>query len=92
MLAVRLQRAGSKKRPFFRIVVIESTAARDSRFLENVGHYDPRSQPEKVRLDYGRLAHWRERGAQLSDTVRTLVARHPAPPEPAAATEEQSPS
>lgn len=81
-----MRRAGSKKRPFFRVVVTEGSSPRDGRFLESLGFYDPRSKPEKLNIDHVRLAHWLKSGAQPSDTVRTLVSRHPAPP---AATEEQ---
>ena len=78
MLAIRLRRLGSKKRPFFRIVVIDSHAARDGRSVEVLGYYNPTSQPETFKLNRERLQHWVARGAQLSDTVRTLVDRHPS--------------
>jgi len=78
MLVIRLRRAGSKNRPFFRIVVAESRSARDGRFVEVIGHYDPRSKPETLAIDRERLAHWVSKGAQPSDTVRTLVDRQPA--------------
>ena len=81
MLAIRLRRAGSKTRPFFRVVVLEARSARDGRFVEVIGHYNPRTQPEKLTMDLERLAHWLKVGAQPSDTVRTLVDRMPpAPP------------
>jgi small subunit ribosomal protein S16 len=85
MLAIRLRRAGSKKRPFFRVVVTDSQAARDSSFVEVLGHYNPRTQPETLKVNRERLDHWLKAGAQPSDTVRTLVDRLPA--EPAAAAE-----
>ena len=85
MLAIRLRRAGSKKRPFFRVVVTDSKAARDSSFVEVLGHYNPRTQPETLKVNRERLDHWLKAGAQPSDTVRTLVDRLPA--EPAAAAE-----
>jgi small subunit ribosomal protein S16 len=95
MLVIRMRRAGSKKRPFFRIVVIDSRAARDSRFVEVLGHYSPRAQPEQVVIDRERLRHWLQKGAQPSDSVRTLAARHPAPvaaePAEAAAVEQPAP-
>jgi len=77
MLAIRMRRAGSKGRPFFRIVVTESKSARDGRFVEVVGHYNPRTKPETLVIDRERLAHWLNAGAQASDTVRTLVDRLP---------------
>ena len=85
MLAIRLRRAGSKKRPFFRVVVTDSQAARDSSFVEVLGHYNPRTKPESLTLNRERLAHWLKEGAQASDTVRTLVQRMP-PEAPAAET------
>jgi small subunit ribosomal protein S16 len=78
MLVIRLRRAGSKKRPFFRVVVADSRAARDSSFVEVLGHYNPRTKPETLKLDRARLDHWLKAGAQPSDTVRTLVHRMPA--------------
>ena len=83
MLVIRLRRAGSKNRPFFRVVVTEGKSARDGRFVEAIGHYNPRTKPESLNLNRERLAHWLKVGARPSDTVRTLVDRMPA----AAATE-----
>jgi small subunit ribosomal protein S16 len=84
MVAIRLRRAGSKKRPFFRVVVTDSQAARDSRFIEILGHYNPRSRPAVVQIDRERVEHWIKKGARPSDSVRTLMARHlTAPPAPA---------
>src|SRR5947209_18565933 len=76
MVAIRLRRAGSKKRPFFRVVVTDSRAARDSSFVEILGHYNPRSRPAVVQVNKERLDKWIAQGAQMSDSVRTLVARH----------------
>ena len=84
MVVIRLRRAGSKKRPFFRVVVTDSRAARDSSFVEVLGHYNPRTTPETLTLNRERVEHWLQRGAQASDTVRTLIDRNPAPPEAAA--------
>jgi small subunit ribosomal protein S16 len=83
MLVVRLRKAGSKKRPFFRVVVTDSRAARDSSFVEIVGHYNPRTKPAKVHIDRERIDYWVGKGARLSDTVRTLIARHLSEPAPA---------
>jgi small subunit ribosomal protein S16 len=71
-----MRRAGSKKKPYFRVVVTEARAARESNFIENVGTYDPRSKPARVELDRQRIEHWLKQGAQPSDSVRTLLARH----------------
>jgi small subunit ribosomal protein S16 len=79
MLVIRLRRAGSNKRPFFRVVVTEKRSARDGRFVEVLGHYNPRLQPEVLEIDHARLAYWVGVGAQPSDTVRTLVDRMPKP-------------
>ena len=76
MVAIRLRRAGSKKRPFFRVVVTDSRAARDSSFIEILGHYNPRSKPAVVQVDKARVEHWLQKGARPSDSVRTLIARH----------------
>ena len=80
MLAIRLRRTGSKKRPFFRVVVTDSRTARDSSFVEVLGHYNPRTKPERLDLKRDRLEHWLKAGAVPSDTVRTLVARMPEAP------------
>ena len=85
MVVIRLRRAGSKKRPFFRVVVTDARAARDSSFVEILGHYNPRSRPAVVNVDRARVDYWLQKGAQPSDSVRTLIARH-LTPAPAAGT------
>jgi small subunit ribosomal protein S16 len=89
MVVIRLRRAGSKKRPFFRVVVTDSRAARDSSFVEILGHYNPRTKPAIVHVDTERVEFWMKKGAQPSDSVRTLLKRHltpvPAVAAPAAA-------
>ena len=84
MVAIRLRRAGSKKRPFFRIVVTDSRAARDSKFVEILGNYNPRTKPALVHVNAERVSFWMSKGAQPSDTVRTLMARHLTPVAPVA--------
>ena len=79
MVAIRLRRAGSKKRPFFRIVVADSRGACDSSFVEIIGHYNPRTKPAVVKVDAERVQYWLQHGAQPSDSVRTLLARHLTP-------------
>ena len=79
MLVIRLRRAGSKKRPFFRIVVADSRAAADSAFVEIIGHYNPRTKPAIVKVDSERVKYWISKGAQPSDSMRTLMARHLTP-------------
>ncbi len=79
MLMIRLARFGAKKKPFYRVVVIEKEKARDGRNIEVVGHYNPRSTPASVELKHDRIEHWVKTGAQMSDTVERLVKNHPAP-------------
>src|SRR6266404_4396846 len=79
MVAIRLRRAGSKKRPYFRIVVTDSRAARDSSFVEILGHYNPRTRPALVDIQQERVDYWISKGAQPSDSVRTLIKRHLTP-------------
>jgi len=80
MLVIRMRKMGSKKRPFFRVAVIDSRAARDGSSVEIVGHYNPRTKPAKVTIDRERIDYWVGKGAQLSDTVRTLLKRHMTAP------------
>ena len=89
MLAIRLRKTGSKKRPFFRVVVTDSQNGRDSSFVEVLGFYNPRTTPETLKLDRERLTHWVSKGAVPSDTIRTLVARMPEAPAAADAPVEQ---
>jgi small subunit ribosomal protein S16 len=79
MLMIRLARFGAKKKPSYRVVVIEKDRARDSRSVEVVGYYNPISHPATVKLDHDRVAYWRQQGAQLSATVARLVEKNPAP-------------
>ena len=87
MLTIRMRKMGSKKRPFFRVVVIDSRAARDSSFVEIVGHYNPRTKPAKVEISRDRIDYWVSKGAQLSDTVRTLLKRYVSAPGTAGASD-----
>lgn len=78
MLMIRLARFGAKKKPFYRVVVIEKERARNGRNLEVLGHYNPVSSPAQVELKHDRLEYWTKNGAQMSDTVKRLLAAHPA--------------
>jgi len=78
MLMIRLARFGAKKKPFYRVVVIEKERARNGRNLEVVGHYNPVSTPAQVNLKHDRLEYWTKNGAQMSDTVKRLVEKNPA--------------
>jgi len=75
VLTIRLSRFGKKKKPFYRVVVTESSRPRDGRFVEIVGTYDPLKKPAEVKLDAERIKHWISRGAQPSDTVRSIIRR-----------------
>ncbi len=81
MLMIRLARFGAKKKPTYRVVVIEKDRARDSRSVEVVGHYNPLAKPAAVHLKHDRLEHWMKQGAQPSDTVARLLKNNPAPAE-----------
>jgi small subunit ribosomal protein S16 len=80
---IRLARFGAKKKPFYRVVVIEKDKPRDGRAIEIVGNYSPTSNPAQVVLKHERIDHWKSKGAQLSDTVERLVKAHPAVAAPA---------
>ncbi len=77
MLAIRLRRTGSTKKPFYRIVVADSRCWRDGRFVEVLGHYNPRATQaqDKFKIDAAQAQHWIARGAQPSDTVRSLLKK-----------------
>ena len=78
LLRIRLTRMGAKKKPFYRVVVTERRQARDGSFVEIVGHYNPVANPPSVELNMDRVRHWIERGAQPSETVRSLIKKAPA--------------
>lgn len=75
MLSIRLRRTGSTKRPHYRVVVADSRFARDGRFIEVLGHYDPRRSPAAVTIDAERAKHWLAQGARPSETVRSLLTK-----------------
>jgi len=79
MLMIRLARFGAKKKPSYRIVVIEKERARDSRSVEVVGTYSPVAKPAAVNLKHDRISHWMKNGARPSDTVARLLRKNPAP-------------
>ena len=72
---IRLRRTGAKKQPSYRIVVADSRSPRDGRFLENIGHYNPRTEPPTFELDEERARHWLSLGAQPSDAVARLLEK-----------------
>ncbi|AVQ88412.1 30S ribosomal protein S16 [Plesiomonas shigelloides subsp. oncorhynchi] len=75
MVTIRLARGGAKKRPFYQVVVTDSRSARDGRFIESVGFFNPiaAGAAEKVRLDLDRINHWLGLGATVSDRVAKLL-------------------
>ncbi|MGH9814295.1 MAG: 30S ribosomal protein S16 [Candidatus Acidiferrales bacterium] len=75
MLRIRLNRVGKKKQPFYRIVVMDQRKARNSNYVEVVGHYDPRRQPVFINLKAERIQYWLGQGAQPTDTVRSFLRR-----------------
>ncbi len=79
MLMIRLARFGAKKKPSYRVVIMDKERARNSRAVEVVGHYNPVATPAVVSLDYDRIGYWMKNGAQPSETVGRLLKRYPAP-------------
>ena len=72
---IRLNRMGAKKNPFYRVVVADSRAPRDGRFIEILGNYDPSKQPAVVNLDEAKVLDWMNKGAQPTDTVKNLLSK-----------------
>ena len=72
---IRLKRMGAKKSPFFRIVVADSRAPRDGRFIESIGFYDSTVQPTVVKIDEEKALSWMSKGAQPTDTVKSLFSK-----------------
>ena len=72
---IRLNRMGAKKNPFYRIVVADSRAPRDGRFIEILGNYDPSQQPAVVNVDEVKVMDWMRKGAQPTDTVKSLLRK-----------------
>ena len=75
MVKIRLKRMGMKKQPFYRIVVTDSRSARDGRFIEEIGFYNPLSDPAEIRIDQERAKYWLGNGAQPTDTTRGLLKK-----------------
>ena len=72
---IRLRRMGQKKAPFYRIVVADSRSPRDGRFIEQIGHYNPMTDPAEVQIDAEKATQWIKNGAQPTDTVRALLKK-----------------
>ncbi len=75
MVKIRLRRIGAKKNPYYRIVVTDSRNPRDGRFIEEIGSYDPLTQPSAIKINTERAKYWIENGAQPTDTVRALLKK-----------------
>jgi small subunit ribosomal protein S16 len=75
-VVIRMKRAGAKKRPFYRIVVADSRFARDGRYIEQLGHYDPLTNPAKFLIDKDRFAQWILKGARPSESIAVMMAKH----------------
>ena len=73
---IRLRRMGAKKAPFYRIVVADSRYPRDGRFIEEIGYYNPLTEPSLVKVDAEKAKKWISNGAQPTDTVRALFKKH----------------
>jgi len=74
LVKIRLMRAGSKKRPFYRIVAADSRSPRDGKFLEILGYYDPRQKPYVLQVNTDRVQEWVDKGAQTSERVGKLIS------------------
>ncbi len=85
MLSIRLRRTGTTKKPHYRVVVAEARDWRDGRFVEVLGHYDPRREPAVVSIDTARAQYWLEKGARPSETVKSLLRKAQEAPAPAKA-------
>lgn len=72
-IRIRLKRMGAKKQPFYRLVVADSRAARDGRFIETIGHYNPIAQPVEVRVDEEKAIEWLQKGAQPSESAKQVL-------------------
>ena len=75
MVKIRLRRMGAKKAPYYRIVVADSLSPRDGRFIEELGTYNPRTEPSEIKIDNERALYWIKNGAQPTDTVKTLLKK-----------------
>jgi small subunit ribosomal protein S16 len=74
-LKIRLRRMGAHKKPFYRVVVADSSSPRDGRFIEELGYYDPTTEPTTIKIDVEKAKEWIAKGAQPSDRVRVLLQR-----------------
>lgn len=73
---IRLRRMGAKKRPFYRIVVADSRSPRDGRFIEEIGYFNPISEPAEIKINDEKAVEWLKKGAQPTDTIKGLFRKH----------------
>ena len=76
MVVIRMKRAGAKKRPFYRVVVADSRSRRDGRYIEQLGYYDPLTDPATFKVDAEKFASWIRKGALPSESVGVMMAKH----------------
>ena len=75
MVKIRLRRMGAKKAPFYRVVVADSRYPRDGRFIEEIGYYNPQTEPAEIKLDADKAKDWLAKGAQPTETVKSLLKK-----------------
>ena len=75
MVKIRLRRMGAKKAPFYRVVVADSRYPRDGRFIEEIGTYNPQTEPAEIKIDLAKADEWIKNGAQPTDTVKALLKK-----------------
>lgn len=75
MVKIRLRRMGAKKAPFYRIIVADSNAPRDGAFIEEIGYYNPLTNPAEIKVDNEKAIGWMKKGAQPTDTVRAILKK-----------------
>ena len=75
MVKIRLKRMGMKKKPFYRLVVTDSRSPRDGRFIEEIGYYNPMTNPAEIKIDAAKAENWLKNGAQPTETVKSLLKK-----------------
>lgn len=76
MVKIRLKRIGAKKKPFYRVVVADSRSPRDGKFIEEIGTYNPMTDPSEFSVNADKVKEWVAKGAQITDTVKALIKKH----------------
>ncbi|MBE6543335.1 MAG: 30S ribosomal protein S16 [Ruminococcaceae bacterium] len=75
MVKIRLRRMGAKKAPFYRVIVADARSPRDGRFIEEIGYYNPMTNPAEIKIDAEKATEWLKNGAQPTETVRSLLKK-----------------